>query len=155
MNRRACLGAGFALSPLAAGLAACGKTEGWPDGMQPIIWDRDTCVRCNMAISDRRFAAQMRGGPRRTVFKFDDVGCAAFWLRDKTKDYPWMAEPGTRLWVADVGSRDQAVRWLDARQAQYITRTSPMGYNFGAVGLPQAGSVDFATMSEHTLAKGR
>jgi copper chaperone NosL len=30
---------------------------GWPDGMVEIKWDRDTCPRCSMVISDRRFAA--------------------------------------------------------------------------------------------------
>jgi hypothetical protein len=30
-----------------------------------------------------------------------------------------------------------------------------MGYNFGAVAHPQPGSVDFATMSEHVVAKVR
>jgi hypothetical protein len=47
------------------------------------------------------------------------------------------------------------VRWLDARTAHYIAKYSPMGYNYGAVAHPQAGSVDFATMSEHVVAKVR
>jgi len=64
MDRRRFLAAGFALTPLAAALSACGKDEGWPEGMHPIKWDRDTCVRCSMVISDRRFAAEMRGGPK-------------------------------------------------------------------------------------------
>jgi hypothetical protein len=155
MHRRQLLAAGLALSPLTAALQACSSSEGWPEGMQPIKWDRDTCVRCNMVISDRRFAAQMRGGPRKTVFKFDDIGCAAFWLRDKAGTHPWMPEVNTQLWVADFSSDAKAPRWLDARRAQYTTRTSPMGYNFGAVAQAQAGSVDFATMREHVLAKGR
>jgi hypothetical protein len=155
MDRRRFLAAGFALTPLAAALSACGKDEGWPEGMHPIKWDRDTCVRCSMVISDRRFAAEMRGGPKNTVFKFDDVGCLAFWLRDKAKDYPWITEAATRLWVADVNSKGNDVAWLDARGAQYLTKTSPMGYNFGAVAHPQPGTVDFATMREHVLAKGK
>ena len=64
---------GLALTPLAAMLSACGKS-GWPEGMAEIKWDRDTCTRCRMAISDRRFAAQVRGGPKDQVFKFDDIG---------------------------------------------------------------------------------
>jgi hypothetical protein len=108
-----------------------------------------------MVISDRRFAAEMRGGPKNTVFKFDDIGCATFWLHDKAGDYPWMTDPATRLWVADLNSKGNEVRWLDARSAHYATKTSPMGYNFGALPRPEAGSVDFATMREHVLAKGR
>ena len=65
---------GLLLTPLAAALSGC-TDDKWPEGMKSIIWDRDTCVRCNMAISDRRFAAELRGGPKDTVFKFDDPGC--------------------------------------------------------------------------------
>jgi nitrous oxide reductase accessory protein NosL len=147
------LAAGFVLTPLASLLAACGRNDQWPEGMQPIKWDRDTCVQCSMVISDRRFAAEMCGGPKDTVFKFDDIGCAIFWVRRKTAEHPWMAEAATRLWVADVGSRGDYVRWLDAHRANYLTRSSPMGYNFVAVTHPQPGSVDFATMREHVLAK--
>ena len=156
MDRRRFLAAGFALTPLAAALSACGKDDGhWPEGMHPVKWDRDTCVRCNMVISDRRFAAEMRGGPKNTVFKFDDIGCAIFWLRDKARDYPWITEAATRVWVSDVGSKGDEVAWLEARTAHYITKTSPMGYNFGAVAQPQTGAVDFETMRQNILAKGK
>jgi hypothetical protein len=123
--------------------------------MTEIKWDRDTCVRCSMVISDRRFAVQMRGGPRNTVFKFDDIGCAVFWLRDKLQDFPWMTEAATRLWVADVGNQGDSQQWHDARQSHYITKTSPMGYNYGAVAHPQAMSSDFESMRQHVLAKGK
>ena len=54
---------GFALTPIAAMLAACGRAS-MPEGMAEVKWDRDTCVRCSMVLSDRRFAAQVRGGPK-------------------------------------------------------------------------------------------
>jgi copper chaperone NosL len=155
MRRRDLLAAGFAASPLLAALGACGSDDGWPEGMQPIHWDRDTCERCRMVISDRRFAAQLMGGPKRQAFKFDDIGCAVFWLRDKAALFPWAAEPATRFWVADVFSRGQQAQWLDARSAHYLSKTSPMGYNFGATAHPQAGSVDFRSLGEHVLARGR
>lgn len=144
-----------ALTPLAAMLGACGKKAHWPEGMREIKWDRDTCVRCNMVISDRRFAAQMVGGPKAIAFKFDDIGCAVFWLRDKLKDYPWMSEAATRLWVADVANQGDNLNWLEAAKAHYVGKVSPMGYNYGAVPRPQAMAVDFATMREHVLAKGK
>jgi copper chaperone NosL len=155
MDRRHFLCSSFALTPLAAALAACGKDEGFPEGMQPIKWDRDTCVVCNMAISERRFAGEMRGGPKNTVFKFDDPGCIALWLNDKAAQFPWIKEPATKIWVADVGSRGNDIHWLEARTAQYVAKFSPMGYNFGAVAHPQAGAVDFPTMCEHVVAKVR
>ena len=46
---------------LLAPLAGCGKQGHWPEGMAEIKWDRDTCARCNMVISDPRFAAELRG----------------------------------------------------------------------------------------------
>ncbi len=155
MDRRLFLAAGVALTPLASLLSACAAKGDWPEGMQEIKWDRDTCMRCAMAISDRRFAAELVGGPQGTVFKFDDIGCVTVWMRDRMKDFPWMAEPGTRIWVADVRSQGNQVKWLDARKAQYLTKTSPMGYNFGAVALPEPGVMDFAEMRAHVLAKGR
>lgn len=152
MHRRSFLTAGFLLTPLAAALSACGKDEGWPEGMQAIKWDRDTCVICNMVISDRRFAGEMRGGPKNTVFKFDDPGCIALCINDKADKFPWVRDPATKIWVADSNSRGNEVRWLEARTAQYAAKFSPMGYNYGAVAYPQPGSVDFPTMSEHVVA---
>jgi len=155
MDRRRFIAASFALTPLAAALSACGKDDGWPEGMQAIKWDRDTCVTCNMVISDRRFAGEMRGGPKNTLFKFDDPGCIALWLNDKATTYPWIREVATQIWVADSNVRGNEMRWLDAKTIQYAAKFSPMGYNYGAVAYPQAGSVDFPTMCEHVVAKVR
>jgi len=67
MDRRRFLMTGFALTPLAAFLSACGHSVKWPEGMKPIMWDRDICVTCNMTISDKRFAGEMRGGPKASI----------------------------------------------------------------------------------------
>ncbi len=146
--------AGFLLTPLAAALSACQK-DGWPEGMVEIKWDRDTCTRCKMVISDRRFAAQLRGGPQDAAYKFDDIGCLLFWIRDKAAEMPWLTDPATKMWVADLNSKGHDVKWLDPRHAHYVGRHSPMGYNFAATAQPQAGSQDFASMREHLLARGR
>ena len=145
---------GFALTPLAALLAGCSKS-GWPEGMTAIKWDRDTCVVCSMAISDHRFVGEMRGGPDNTVFKFDDPGCMAIWLRDKAEKYPWLADAATQMWVADYENSKsrEGIRWLDPRRAYYIARSSPMGFNFAAVAAPQGGAVDFNDMRQHVLAR--
>ena len=145
---------GLLLTPLAAALSGCKKGD-WPDGMVEIKWDRDVCPRCSMAISDRRFAVELRGGPKDMAVKFDDIGCFTFWIRDNIKSYPWLADPATRMWVADATSKGKEVTWLDPRKAQFITKTSPMGYNFGAVAYPQMGSLDSETMRQHVLAKGK
>ena len=140
---------------LPAWLAACSRDDGWPEGMVPIVWDRDTCARCSMVISDRRFAAELRGAPKNAVVKFDDIGCAVFWLREHANDTPWLRDAATHLWVADAANQGDVVAWHDATLAHYIGKTSPMAYNFAAVLRPQAGSVDYATMRGHVLAKGK
>ncbi len=145
------LSGGLLLAPL----AACGRKDGWPEGMAEIKWDRDTCVRCNMVISDPRFAAELRGGGKNTAFRFDDIGCLVFWLRDKAAQYPWMAEPATRMWVADSADMSGA-SWLDPRAAHYLGgRLSPMGYNFAAVRDAVPGALTFEAMREQVLAKGK
>lgn len=144
---------GLLLTPLAAALSGC-KKGNWPEEMVEIKWDRDTCVVCNMVISDRRFAGEMRGGPNRTVFKFDDPGCMAIWLKEKAEKYPWLADAGTRMWVADYNSKSRdEMNWLDPRRAYFVTRTSPMGFNFAAVAAPLAGALDFTDMRQHVLAR--
>ena len=158
MDRRrfiaAAMGRGFALTPLAAALSACGTKGDWPEGMAEIKWDRDTCVRCSMVISDRRFAAQMRGGEKNIVFKFDDIGCAVFWMRDKAKDFPWMADTATRFRVADAAGKGD--KWLEARKAHYAGGAmSPMGYNYSARVYAEAGSQGYEEMRQHVLAKGK
>lgn len=153
MDRRELLARGFVLAPLAAALlAACGEDGGrWPEGMLPIKWDRDTCARCGMVISDRRFAAQLRGGPKNTAFKFDDIGCAATWCSEKLSLHPWMNDPATRFWVAEFGSAGE--RWLDARSAHYAKGPrSPMGYDFGAHASAVPGSVAYAALSTQVSA---
>jgi nitrous oxide reductase accessory protein NosL len=147
-DRRRFLAAGCAFTSL---LSACGRADNWPAGMKPIKWDRDTCARCRMVISDRRFATEIGSATSDAVFKFDDVGCAMRWQRDKAQEHPWMSDPATRLWVADVASDGNDATWLDARAAHYVSKTSPMGYNFGASAHDQPGAVDFQTMREHVL----
>lgn len=111
---------------LFAALLFVGCQASSADGPAEIKWDRDACKACGMVISDRHFAAQVRGGPRSAVAKFDDLGCAMKWLDEQ----PWANEPATQVWVADQGDG----HWLDGKTAHYVAgKTSPMGFNFGAV----------------------
>jgi copper chaperone NosL len=149
MRRRTLLARGLAWTPFTTLLAACGDEGTWPEGMVPFKWDRDVCARCGMAISDKRFPAQIRGGPKNVAFKFDDIGCAATWYDEKSKMHPWMHEGATRFWVADFTGKGD--KWLDARSAHYLSgKTSPMGYNYGAFAQPQTGTLAFDAMSQIT-----
>ena len=150
MRRRTLLAHGVMLTPLASLLlTACADEGSWAEGMVAIKWDRDICTRCKMTISDRRFAAQIRGGPKNTAFKFDDIGCATTWRAEKLKEFSWMTESATRFWVAEFGSKGE--KWLHARSAHYLGgKTSPMGYNFAAFAEPQAGTTGFESMCQQT-----
>lgn len=108
----------------ALSLAGCALRE--DTGPAAVTWDRDACQECGMVLSDRHFAAQVRGGPKRHAFKFDDIGCAVRWLEKQ----PWGNDEATRVWVA----RAKDGTWLDARAARFIGgRHSPMGFGFAAI----------------------
>ncbi|MCL2590935.1 MAG: nitrous oxide reductase accessory protein NosL [Betaproteobacteria bacterium] len=137
-------------------LAACGKRGNWPEGMEPIHWDRDTCASCGMAISDPRFAVELlRGKSGKSALKFDDIGCLVAWTNGTNKKaglHPWREDAKARVWVADFNSpinNREALRWLDARTARYIERSSPMGYNFAAVENSDEKTVDFDEIMHH------
>ena len=136
----------FLLGAVALFLAACSREP--ETGPVELKWDRDTCKRCSMAISDRHYAVQVRGGPKKQVSKFDDIGCAVHWL----KDQPWGNDPATEIWVTDFRSG----KWLDARTANYVAgKTTPMAYGFGASGEALPGSIGFEEVSKQLLAKDK
>lgn len=134
----------FAAAPLAASLGACSREP--LTGPGEIHWDRDTCERCSMVISDRHFAAQIRD-PMKKLHKFDDFGDAVFFLEHQN----W-AEASIEFWIAD--SRDG--RWLDARKVRYVGgKRTPMLYGFGAVAEAVEGSVSYEEAKKLILAKGK
>jgi len=114
-------------------LVGCSVDPG--TGPRQVKWDRDTCERCRMVLSDRDFAAQIRyypeGKTRSKVVMFDDIGCAILWLDDKS----WSDDPCTEIWVVDHRSG----KWLDARRATYVTGVlTPMEYGLAAQAEPAA-----------------
>jgi len=120
-------------------LAACSGDPG--KGPVEVKWDRDVCQRCNMVLSDRFHAAQIRLTPSNQasqVHKFDDLGCVLLWLDGQ----PASAAATAEIWVNDHRNGD----WIDARTAHYVTQQiTPMGYGLGAQ--VQAGS-DTLTFNE-------
>ena len=133
------------LLPVLALLLAAACSPQPQTGPVEIKWDRDTCKRCSMAISDRLYAVEVRGGPKNQVTKFDDIGCAIHWLRDQ----PWGNDAAIEFWVADYRSG----KWLDARQAHYVTgKRTPMGYGYGASDENLPGSISFEEARKQLLA---
>ena len=136
----------FCCALLAAAFAGCSREPS--SGPVDIKWDRDTDPRCGMVISDKRFAAQIRD-PNRKPWKFDDIGCAMFWLMAQTFSEQ---SPNTEIWVADYRSG----AWLDARQAHFLEgKKSPMGYHYAALAEPEAGTIPYPEMKKRILARGK
>lgn len=111
-------------------------------------WDRDMCERCKMAISERKFAAQIIDPKSGKNYKFDDIGCAVLWM-DETK-VPWKAQ--AIIWITDAKTGE----WIDARKAKYTdSAITPMAYGFAAYTektLPRGAQVlDFPTVANKII----
>ncbi len=124
-------------------LAGCSDPR---TGPVDIHWDRDSCERCRMILSDRGHAAQIRyvdAQNRSTVRLFDDIGCALIWLEDK----PWRDLGSTEIWTTDHRNGE----WIDAQKAFYIKgQITPMEYGIGAQSLPPIEeSLSFAEAKRH------
>ncbi len=121
-------------------LGGCGRDSG--TGPVAVHWDRATCARCRMVLSDRHHAAQVRVKPqegRSRVYLFDDLGCAVIWLEDHPN---WRDDPVTEIWVNDWRTGD----WIDARTAYYLKgQETPMQYGLGAQSDPAPDALDYSS----------
>lgn len=138
-------GMGRLLAVFLAALVLGGCSGDTGTGPVEVKWDRDTCERCRMVLSDRLHSAQVRGGPageKARVYKFDDFGCAVLWLEQQ----PWKDSAATEFWVAD----HRTGAWIDARSAFYVTgHTTSMEYGLGAQTDPAAGALSYAQAEAH------
>jgi copper chaperone NosL len=114
--------AGFVLLLLVATGVACPQSP--TTGPGEIKWDRQTCERCQMVISERRFAAQTRKTGERRTYAFDDVGCALLWLDQQgVVDL----DSSQEVWVHDAAGE----HWVDGHSAHFDEgHHTPMGYGF-------------------------
>jgi copper chaperone NosL len=117
-------------------------------GPSEIHWDIDLCERCAMAISDRRFTAQVRAAPGAPGHKFDDIGCALLGAHGLAANQ----RATFQVWVTDHDSGE----WLDGRSAQYRSGAhSPMNYGFSAHRGSVAGGRSFDEVTEALVAEER
>jgi len=145
MNRRLFC-ATWAVAVLGFSLTACRREPS--SGPVDIKWDREVDPRCSMVISDKRFAAQIRD-PNRKVTKFDDIGCAMFWLMQQTFSEQ---TANTEYWVADYRNGG----WIDARKAHYLEgKKSPMGYHYAATAEAEVGAIPYQEMKKRILSRGK
>jgi len=126
-------------------LAGCGGDSG--SGPVDVKWDRVTCERCLMVLSDRQHSAQVRisrpDGKSKVPF-FDDIGCAVVWLESQPREV--RESLSTEVWMTDWRSGD----WIDARSATYVPgQVTPMEYGLGAQPEPTEGGMDFTRAKEH------
>lgn len=129
------------------GFSGCEKKS--VGAVQPMHWDRDMCERCQMAISERKFAVQIIEPKTGKAHKFDDIGCAVLWMKEEK--IPWNEE--AIIWVTDA----KTGKWIDAKKAKYVAGAiTPMAYGFAAYTeetMPKhAKAYDFAALSKEMVA---
>ncbi len=113
-------------------------------GPATMKYDRDSCERCRMLISDRFHAAQVRGGDKNKAYKFDDIGGAVIWLEEQT----WKEESKTEVWV----THHETGEWINAKEAWYVQeKHTPMNYGFSAEAVKRATAVDYSTMARAVI----
>jgi copper chaperone NosL len=104
-------------------LVACGQRP--TTGPGKVNWDRQTCDRCQMVISERRHAVQVRMPGEHGTHAFDDLGCALLWLDEQGLDE---SKPPLEVWVRDP----TGAHWIGGHDARFEGGLStPMAYGFG------------------------
>lgn len=111
------------------------RAQSAPGSVRPVIWDKESCAECKMAISDPAFAAQLQTEDGQ-VLDFDDPGCL---MRYQAEERPRV---GAVYFHALRGEG-----WLTRDDLAFLPGVrSPMGFDFGAVprGTPGASSYEEA-----------
>ena len=94
------------------------------DTLPQIRYGEESCDRCRMIISEKRFASAYRTDDG-ILRKFDDLGCAVLHRAEQN-------EQVKQFWVYDYGETD----WLDKTEAFFVSSRellTPMGYGIIAV----------------------
>src|SRR6266511_182223 len=87
-------------------LANCQKQSVGPVALAP----EDMCSYCKMAISEKRYAAELIDSEGQ-AFKFDDIGCMANFIKSKRN-----ASKTIAYFVMDYDER----QWIKAEEAHYV-----------------------------------
>jgi copper chaperone NosL len=104
-----------------------GCRENAHTGPGKIHWDRQACEHCQMVISERRHAVQIREIGERRTHAFDDLGCALLWLDGRESVSSDGEDP--EIWVRNASGAD----WIDARNARFEEgQSTPMAYGFSS-----------------------
>ncbi len=126
----------LAVAVLVAGIAVLvvlvWRAQHPAEGVQPIVWDKEACAECGMAISTPAFAAQLQTVDGQ-VLDFDDPGCLLI--------YENKVKPEVRaIYFHAVNSHE----WLSRDEVAFEkTDRSPMGYDLGAVPRSTPGAISY------------
>ena len=113
----------LALFTIMIALTACEKKP--TGGVAKMHWDRDMCERCQMAVSERKYAVQVINPTTNKSYKFDDIGCAVLWLQEE--HIAW--SESAIIWITDAKTGE----WIDAKTAIYTDDSiTPMAFGFAA-----------------------
>jgi copper chaperone NosL len=96
-----------------------------------VHYGEDSCERCRMIISDKRFAAQYITSSGEAK-KFDDIGCMIGDLNEAGE----RGEKALAVYISDYTTGE----WIDAGKAHFLENSelrSPMGYNIAVYGSAQ------------------
>lgn len=125
-NRRRAVFAGsimiLVVGAIVAGLAALiHDAQALPNSVRPVIWDKESCAECRMAIGDPSFAAQLQTNDGRTL-NFDDPGCLITYVIDR--------RPEIHAVYFHLYKKNE---WLDLDRTGFVLgERSPMGFDLSA-----------------------
>ena len=116
---------------------------GLPDAVQPIAWNRQPCVHCQMLIGEPRAAVQLVTTDGE-VRSFDDPGCALRYLAE--------AQPAIhRMWFHHAHHD----AWVPLAEVGFLTGgTTPMGTGLLAVEAAAPGALSVEAARARVLAPG-
>lgn len=119
------------------------RAQSAPGSVRPVIWDKESCEECKMAISQPSFAAQLQTEDGR-VLDFDDPGCL---VRFQAEERPRVR-----------ASYFHALRgegWLTRDEVAFLPGVrSPMGYDLGAVPRGTPGALSYLEATRKILGGG-
>jgi copper chaperone NosL len=124
---------GVAVSAIVAGFTALiHHAQSLPNSVTPVIWDKESCAECKMAIGDPSFAAQLQSKDGR-VLDFDDPGCLITYMIDR--------RPEIHAVYFHLYRENE---WLDRDRTGFVSGVrSPMGFDLAATRKESPGAISW------------
>lgn len=115
-------------------LALCSCSKEVNLNAQSPKWDIQTCDRCKMLLSDKKFSAQVVNPSDGKHYFFDDLGCALLWL-EGNEAKAWSDK--AIIYATDPANG----KWLNVKENQIVSGyVTPMAYGLGV--LPKGAKIE-------------